>query len=119
MMADRGNIPEAWPLLMTIDQVRAYLGGIDTRTMRKILPVQPLALGANVTRYSRREIDAWAATLRPKLPKAGESVNVNADQEQDAPAIDAMETAEDRRQAMLDRVRARVSTKAKRCQKTA
>lgn len=64
------DIPQAWPLLLTREQLCAYLGGLSWGTLSKILPVAPLDLGANVLRYSRPQIDTWAASLPPRLPKA-------------------------------------------------
>lgn len=68
------EIPQAWPLLLTRQQLRAYLGGICDATLRKICPVAPVDLGANVVRYRRDQIDAWSNTLRPRLrPMEGDA----------------------------------------------
>lgn len=68
-MSAATDIPPAWPLLLTREQLCAYLGGLSWGTLSKVLPVAPLDLGANVLRYSRPQIDAWAAGLPPRLPK--------------------------------------------------
>lgn len=61
-------IPDAWPLLLTEQQLSAYLGGMDIRTIRKICPVSPLDMGRRVLRYRRPDIDAWVSTLSTRLP---------------------------------------------------
>ncbi|WP_298330652.1 hypothetical protein [Asticcacaulis sp.] len=68
-------IPDQWPLFLTKEQLCAYLGGMDERTLSKILPVQPLDLGANILRWNRQQVDAWAASLPPRLPKAMKASN--------------------------------------------
>jgi hypothetical protein len=64
-----GGIPDAWPALMTREQVCAYLS-IGAATFAKICPVAPLDLGANVLRWSRVQIDAWVAKVPPRLTAA-------------------------------------------------
>lgn len=61
------DVPQAWPALLTIEQLRVYLGGMSEPTLRKICPVPPIALGAQLVRYNRTHIDAWIATLPPRL----------------------------------------------------
>lgn len=62
-----GAIPEAWPLLMSRDQVCAYLG-MSADTLKQVLPVPALALGAKLLRWRRTDIDEWAAGLPARLP---------------------------------------------------
>lgn len=67
-MTDAG-VPEAWPALLSREQLRAYLGGICDATLRKVCPVPPIELGANVLRYRKLDVDRWldgrpARTLR-------------------------------------------------------
>jgi hypothetical protein len=64
-----GEIPEAWPLLLTREQACAFLGGISEGTFLKVCPVPPIDLGANVVRYRRGELEAWVAALSHRLPK--------------------------------------------------
>ena len=93
-------IPEAWPLFLTKDQLRAYLGGMADETLAKVCPVAPLDLGANVLRWNRHQIDEWAATLRPRAPRLlqdNEPRGQDAALEQPEPVDDA----ETRRQASL------------------
>ena len=93
-------IPEAWPLLLTRDQLRAYLGGMAAETLFKVCPIPPVDLGANILRYSRLQIDAWVATLTPRAPRLlqdNEPRGQDAALEQPEPVDDA----ETRRQASL------------------
>lgn len=68
-------IPDQWPLFLTKEQLCVYLGGMDERTLSKILPVQPLDLGANILRWHRQQVDEWAASLSPRLPKSMKASN--------------------------------------------
>lgn len=74
------GIPEAWPLLLSREQLRAYLGGIGDATLRKVCPIAPVDLGANVLRYYRAEVDAWVAGLSHRGLRAA------IEAAQDAPA---------------------------------
>jgi hypothetical protein len=108
------RVPDAWPLFLTMDMLIAYLGGdINARTVRKICPVHPLDLGANKVRYHRLQIDAWADTLKPRLPKTQQPVNDDAPEVDDGPI-----TPEDNRMTALERVQARMAKGAKKCRKT-
>lgn len=75
------SIPDAWPALLTREQLCAYLGGMADPTVRKICPVAAVDLGANVLRYRRSEIDAWLGTLHHR------GLRVAPDGEQDAPTV--------------------------------
>jgi len=55
------GIPEAWPALLSREQLCAYAGGISDTTLRKVCPVPAVDLGANVLKYRRAEVDAWLA----------------------------------------------------------
>ena len=68
--SDAKDIPDAWPALLSRDQLCAYLGGICDATLRKVCPVPAVDLGANVLKYRRGEIDAWLARLGHRLPVA-------------------------------------------------
>ena len=68
-MTDAG-VPEAWPALLSREQLRAYLGGIADATLRKICPVPAIDLGANVLRYRRGDVDAWLQACPARLPSA-------------------------------------------------
>ncbi len=72
---------EAWPRLLSREQLCGYLG-VCPATLTKICPVPPVALGANVVRWNRVQIDAWLDALPPRLQKSAEP-------EQDAPPVDA------------------------------
>jgi predicted DNA-binding transcriptional regulator AlpA len=65
--AAAGHIPEAWPLLMSRQQVCAFLG-MSADTLKQVLPVPALALGAKLLRWRRTDIDEWAAGLPARLP---------------------------------------------------
>jgi len=104
----------AWPLLLTLDQLCDYLGGMDERTLAKICPVRPVDLGANLLRYNRQQIDQWAEGLPPRLIRG-------PSRRQDASAVEAVapEAVEDRRMSAVDKARARASEGATRWRKTA
>lgn len=109
-------IPEAWPQLLSREQLCAYLGGLSWDTVKKILPVAPLDLGANVLRYSRPEIDAWVGSLRPREPKVlKDSV---PDGEDVAPAEAVTPLGDDSRVTSLDRARRRALQGPSRWAKT-
>lgn len=95
---DAKGIPDAWPALLSRDQLRAYLGGVCDATLRKICPVPAVDLGANVLKYRRDEIDAWLDGLdhRLPLPRGGE---------QDA--SQPLEAANDRALTAIERARSR------------
>ncbi|MBJ7412505.1 MAG: hypothetical protein JHD15_19400 [Phenylobacterium sp.] len=97
-MMSTDGIPETWPALLSRDQLRAYLGGIGDATLRMILPVAPVDLGANVLRYRKSEVDAWVQALGHRLPKP-------RDGEQDASP--AAFTVVDRPTSAIERARAR------------
>lgn len=98
------HVPETWPTLLSRDQLCAYIG-VGAETITKICPVRPLDLGANLLRYSRRQIDDWVATLPPRLLV----VRQVSDDAADAASI-SKEVAESRTEAALDRVRARADS---------
>lgn len=104
MTAPVHAIPNAWPLLMRMETALAYLDNMDERTFKKICPVRPVDLGANVLRYARPDLDAWAAGLDHRLPKTQPAVNdmpaKSAPPIEELSAIDAMSS--------LDKVRARI-----------
>lgn len=100
-MIASGGIPEAWPALLSRDQLCAYLGGASDTTVRKVCPVAPVDMGANVLRYRRAEIDAWLASL-PHRGLRGRPAG-----EQDTP--DDPPAANDRPSASVARARARAA----------
>lgn len=73
------GVPEAWPALLTREQLCAYLGGMSDPTVRKVCPVAAVDLGANVLRYRRSEIDEWLERLHSR------GLRVVPEGEQDAP----------------------------------
>lgn len=99
------HIPEAWPSLMSEDQVCAYVGGICRETLAKVCPVAPVDLGANVKRWRKTEIDLWVAGLRPR----GEGLRESGagPKDGDAAPVEAANSCEDAALAALDRVRQR------------
>ena len=78
--AANAGVPDAWPALLTREQLCAYLGGMSDPTVRKICPVAAVDLGANVLRYRRSEIDEWLGRLRARGLRAA------PEGEQDAPS---------------------------------
>lgn len=97
------GIPEAWPQLLSREQLCAYLGGLSWDTVKKILPVAPLDLGANVLRYRKPDIDVWVQHLPLKSLT---SLQPSATSGQDAPEA-TPEHGLDHRSAALERVRRR------------
>ena len=92
--------PASWPLLLTKEQLSAYLA-LSWSTISKICTVAPVDVGASVIRYNRLQIDEWVASLPPKAIKNAALV---------APTLPDLETErEERRNAALDKVRARTS----------
>lgn len=101
---DAGAIPEAWPLLLTREQLCAYLG-ISADTLAKVCPIQPVELGANVVRYVRPQIDAWIGGLPPRLRQAQEK---GQDPSPPAAPVVPIELAQtERRMTAVERARAR------------
>lgn len=101
------GIPEAWPQLLSREQLCAYLGGLSWDTVKKILPVAPIDLGANVLRYRRPEIDSWierCPAKGPRLPDAGSSTHDAAPR---PGVVEAEDPGPDVRTRSLDRVRRR------------
>lgn len=89
-------VPMAWPLLLTKEQMSAYLA-LSWSTIAKVCTVAPVDIGANVIRYNRLEVDEWVAGLPSRTIKRS------------APAA-AMQPADEdhqRRQSALDKIRAR------------
>lgn len=116
-MSPAHHIPEAWPQLLTKDQLCAYLGGLSWDTVKKILPVAPLDLGANVLRYNRAQIDAWIARCPPR--GQGRLQDSPAGEQDAAPeAAAAVDVDGDRRVASLDRARRRAQQGAETWRKT-
>jgi len=117
-VGDPKHVPEAWPLLLSKEQLCAYIG-VSTATLTRICPVRPLDLGANVVRYSRPQIEDWVATLPPRLiGRKPDALPVDAEVVQDAAAAPSAENAEDRPMNAIERARARVSKGPTRWRKT-
>jgi hypothetical protein len=93
------GVPEAWPALLSREQLRAYLGGICDDTLRKVCPVAAVDLGANVLRYRKGDVDAWLAGLKAR----GLKPPAPGDDDGGSPA-----PANDRQTAALERMRARL-----------
>lgn len=54
-----------WPLLLSRAQLCEYLGA-SWGTLKNVLTVRPIDMGANIVRYNRDQIDSWAASLPAK-----------------------------------------------------
>jgi hypothetical protein len=104
MIAEDG-IPEAWPALLSREQLCAYAGGISDATLRKVCPVAAVDLGANVLKYRRAEVDAWLASL----PHRG--LRLVAQSEQDAPIEVEAPAANDRASAAVAKAQARAAAR--------
>lgn len=108
------HIPEAWPKLLSRDQVCAYIG-VSAETLAKVCPIAPVNLGANLIRYHRDQVDAWIDTLPPRLP----GLRMPRASVEDAPvARNDPEPADDRAMDAIERARARARGEM-RCRKTA
>ncbi|MBS0362733.1 MAG: hypothetical protein JSR98_15255 [Proteobacteria bacterium] len=93
-------MPDAWPALMRLEVACAYLGDICEDTFRKVCPVWPIDMGANVLVYRKAELDAWEASLPHRRPRG---LREAADGGQDAPPA----VANDRPMSPVERARAR------------
>jgi hypothetical protein len=99
----------AWPLMMTREQVCAYLN-ISPEMFAKACPVPPIDWGGSGLRWNREHIDAWVASCPPRLT----SVQRKADTAAVLPfSPDTPEemASEERRADSLDRVRKRTAKK--------
>lgn len=118
-MPSAPGIPDAWPQLLSRDQLCAYLGGLSWDTVKRILPVAPLDLGANVLRYRRPDIDAWldrCPLKGPRLPRGETSAH---DAAPSPGETDEAPIGEDLRVVAMDRVRRRALKGGSGCQRTA
>lgn len=104
-MTPASHMPPAWPQLLSRDQLCAYLGGLSWDTVKKVLPVAPVDLGANVLRYRLTEIDRWIDGLPLRPARLRDSVRSDDDAATTAEVVDL--NAEDRRSAALARVQRR------------
>lgn len=92
------HVPEAWPALLSREQLCSYIG-VSPTTLTRVCPVRPLDLGANLVRYSRAQIDEWVATIPPRLMAARRT--------EDGAVAVLDEGSDSRGEAALERVRAR------------
>jgi hypothetical protein len=83
---------------------------MDQRTLRNICPVPAVDLGANLRRYPRAQVDAWVATLPPRLLKAQADINTAVA----AANNDAM-ASNDRRESAVEMARRRAEEASKKC----
>jgi predicted DNA-binding transcriptional regulator AlpA len=101
MIADVGRIPEAWPLLLTRDQVCVYVG-MSVDTFKRVCPVPAIALGAKLLRWRKPDIDDWVAGLPARLIGGGAAA--------ENPLLDAGNIAgEERRFGAVERAKQRAS----------
>lgn len=54
-----------WPAMLSRDQLCDYLG-VSWSTLKSILTVPPVDLGAKVIRYRRDQIDEWVKSRPPR-----------------------------------------------------
>ncbi len=103
----RADVPQAWPRLLTREQLCAYLGGVSESTVVRICTVPPIQLGVSLLRYDRQAIDAWIDSLPPRLLHV-----VATSQDAAEPAADRPpEPAASRTLSAVDRARARAEGK--------
>jgi hypothetical protein len=93
-------IPTAWPLLLSKEQLCAYLA-LSWSTISKICTVAPIDVGVSVVRYSRVQIDEWVAGLPSKPTKRAAAGRASLPD----PEFESSE----RRASALERVRARTT----------
>lgn len=87
-----------WPAMMSRAQLCDYLG-VSWTTLKAILTVPPVDLGANVVRYRRDQIDEWVKSRPPRRQeRANPSPPIQADRDESSP---------DARLSALDRARQR------------
>jgi predicted DNA-binding transcriptional regulator AlpA len=67
-----GAIPEAWPALLSRPQVCAYVG-MSWESLSRTCPVPPVALGVNLLRWRRADIDDWISGLPSRLQNAAQA----------------------------------------------
>ncbi|WP_426038204.1 hypothetical protein [Brevundimonas sp. DC300-4] len=67
-----------WPLMLNRSEICEYLGA-SWRTLKNVLTVRPVDMGANMIRYNRRQIDAWAASRPPMGPGSIDQDTPSAD----------------------------------------
>jgi hypothetical protein len=108
----RQRIVGEWPALLSLEQFCEYLDICPT-TFYKVCPLQPLDLGANVLRWSRKQADVWIASLPPRLLKAQLA---NRNMTQSPPVASSMVIEDDvareeRRAEALRRIRSHVRGK--------
>lgn len=91
MTPNLDRIPEAWPRLLSVAQVCAYLS-MSSDMFKQLCPVRPLALGLRGRRWRISDIDAWidglpaqidagdvaAIPAQPPQQLAGEERRLNA-----------------------------------------
>lgn len=72
--------PRRWPLLLNRSELCEYLG-LSWRTLKGVLTVSPVDMGASVIRYNRQQIDAWVETRpsKSKLKVSGEGIHDDAE----------------------------------------
>lgn len=104
----KSRIPQAWPQLLDLEHVCAYLG-ISASTFRKTCPVPPVALSAAVTRWNRSQIDEWVNSLPPRMVLKSTAPVVPT-----SPYDVATEFSEQRRQASLKKIRDRNDARRER-----
>lgn len=97
-----GGIPEAWPALLTREQVCAYVG-MSADSMSRVCPVPPVALGVKLLRWRRKDIDAWVEGLPSRLLRGGRATT---DIDETAPQPFKL-AGEDRRRTAVERANQR------------
>lgn len=102
----QGTGQHRWPLLLSRSELCEYLG-VSWRTLKNVLTVRPVDMGANVVRYNRDQIDEWVATLPPRLMASKKNDGVDGDAGTSTEDAVESDIAESRVEAALDRVRAR------------
>lgn len=103
----QGGGRRRWPAMLNRTELCEYTG-VSWRTLKNVLTVRPVDMGANVVRYSRVQVDEWVASLPPRLLStkkqndgADEDAGTHAEDTEGGPVL------ESRVEAALDRVRAR------------
>jgi len=70
-----GSIPQAWPALLTREQVCAYVG-MSADSFANACPVAPVILGVRLLRWRRSDIDAWVEGLPNRLMRGASDLSV-------------------------------------------
>jgi len=103
MSRDPARTLPYWPAMLSRDQLCDSLG-VSWYTLKGLLTVSPVDLGANVIRYRRDQIDEWVKSRPPRAARGRRTCP-----EPQAPTAETPE--QDSRLLALDRARQRLEAR--------